>query len=132
MQMEKAIDVAMADDDYMVRQAMRLYLDNFPDVMWAGEADDADGAVRLVRETPVDVLLLDLTMPGANGLDVVRSVKAADPDVRVLVISGHPAAQVEEFVLRAGAHRYLEKTSGPNAILQAIRAFGQAPAPSTG
>jgi len=115
-----AIRVALAEDDHMVRAALRRYLGTEPGLQWAGEAADGNEALDLLRTTPVDVLLLDLSMPGLSGLEAVHKIRQAAPSVRIVVLSSHPAARFSADVLRAGASAYLQKGCDSEQIVRAV------------
>jgi two-component system nitrate/nitrite response regulator NarL len=106
----------------VVRQGIRGVLEEDPGLQVVAEAGTGGEVLeRAARERP-DVVLLDLTMPGATGLDVVRALRARVPDTRVLILSAHDDREYVLESVRAGAHGYLRKDSSPAEIRQAIRA----------
>jgi len=116
------IRVLIADDHIVVRQGIRYVLEGEPGLVVVGEADNGpDTIAGAARERP-DVVLLDLTMPGASGLEVVRGLRARVPDTRVLILSVHDDREYVVESVRAGAHGFLRKDSTPGEIRQAIRA----------
>lgn len=117
-----AIRVALAEDDHMVRAALRRYLATEPGLHVAGEAADGNEALDLVRSTPVDVLLLDLSMPGLSGLEAIHKIRQAVPSVRIVVLSSHPAARYSADVMRAGASAYIQKGCDSSQIVRAVEA----------
>ena len=85
------------------------------------EAGDGFEAVQVIRREPCDVVLLDITMPNRNGLDVLKQIRTESPRIPVLVLSVHSEDQYAVRVLRAGAAGYLTKESAPSKLVQAIR-----------
>jgi DNA-binding NarL/FixJ family response regulator len=124
--MRPVIRVALAEDDAMVRAALRRYLGTEPGLQWAGEAVDAVEALQLVRSTPVDVLLLDLSMPGLCGLEALEKIHQAAPSVRIVVLSSYPASRFRADALRAGASAYVQKGCDSEQIVHAIEAAAAA------
>ena len=133
------IRVRLADDQALLRSAFRVLVDSEPDMEVVGEASDGAEAVRLSKEQRADVVLMDIRMPGTDGLAATRMI-SADPDladVRVVILT---TFEVDDYVvqsLRAGASGFLGKGSEPEELLTAIRiaAGGQAllsPAATTG
>ncbi|MGW6543870.1 response regulator [Streptomyces massasporeus] len=133
------IRVLLADDQALLRSAFRVLVDSEPDMEVVGEASDGAEAVRLAKEQRADVVLMDIRMPGTDGLAATRLI-SADPelaDVRVVILT---TFEVDDYVvqsLRAGASGFLGKGSEPEELLNAIRiaAGGQAllsPAATTG
>jgi DNA-binding NarL/FixJ family response regulator len=118
---EPAIRVVVSDDHPVVRQGLRSLLEaeGFAVV---GEAGDGDEAVRLVAETRPDVLLTDLVMPGTDGIEAIRRVRAGDVPVGILVLTSFSGAEQVIPAIQAGADGYLLKDAGPAALTDAIRA----------
>ncbi|MFS8202890.1 response regulator [Streptomyces sp. CWNU-52B] len=117
------IRVLLADDQALLRSAFRVLVDSEPDMEVVGEASDGAEAVRLAREERADVVLMDIRMPGTDGLAATRLI-SADPglaQVRVVMLT---TFEVDEYVvqsLRAGASGFLGKGSEPEELLNAIR-----------
>ncbi|GHB59809.1 DNA-binding response regulator [Streptomyces viridiviolaceus] len=117
------IRVLLADDQALLRSAFRVLVDSEPDMEVVGEASDGAEAVRLAREQRADVVLMDIRMPGTDGLAATRMI-SADPDlaqVRVVILT---TFEVDDYVvqsLRAGASGFLGKGSEPDELLSAIR-----------
>ena len=120
--MTNTIRVAIADDDDMVRTALRRYLTQEPDVHWAGEASDGTDAILLVQSVRVDVLLLDVSMPRMGGLQALPQLRAAAPHTRVVMLSSHADDGYRKRALQLGATAYLLKGVDPQEIAEAIRA----------
>jgi DNA-binding NarL/FixJ family response regulator len=113
--------VAISDDHPVVRQGLRSFLEaqGFEVV---GEAGDGDEAVRLVERTQPDVLLTDVVMPGVDGIEAIRRLRAAGSTVGILVLTSFSGAEQVIPAIRAGADGYLLKDAGPAALDGAIRA----------
>lgn len=123
-----AIRVFVADDHELVRYALRTMLESETDIDVVGEANDCESAVTGCIETHPDVLVLDLRMPGAGGVDVCRRVCAECDGAAVLVLTSFEEDEELFGVLAAGACGYLLKDTRPERIVHAIRAIadGQA------
>jgi DNA-binding NarL/FixJ family response regulator len=117
-----ATRVVLADDHTLVRAGVRRILESHAEVEVVGDVADGDAALALLAEQPVDVLVLDLTMPGRDGFEVLREAKSLRPALKVLVLTMHDNP---EYVLRAvqqGADGYLLKDSAAQDLLAAIEA----------
>jgi DNA-binding NarL/FixJ family response regulator len=115
------IRVLLADDHTLVREGLKQLLAATPDVTVAGEAGDGDAALALVRANAYDVAVLDLSMPGLSGIDLIKRVQLEQPGLRVLVLSMHGERQYAARALKAGAAGYLTKDSAPAQLVGAIR-----------
>src|SRR5579859_7505439 len=114
------LKVLIADDHAVVRQGLRRILTEIPELNVVGEAQDGQSALSLVRAEPWDVLVLDLSMPGRGGLDILKEMKRLRPQMPVLVLSMHPEDQFAVRMLKAGAAGYLTKESAGNELVGAI------------
>jgi len=114
------IRVAIADDHPIVRQGLRRIASEGAKITVTGEAATAAELFRLVGGTPVDVVLLDVSMPGSTFVETVRELRERHPSVRVLVLSVHPEDQWAMRALRAGAAGYLTKDHSPEQLVEAI------------
>jgi DNA-binding NarL/FixJ family response regulator len=115
------IRVGIADDHAIVRAGLRQHLSDEVDLRVTGEACNGREALELARGGEIDVLLLDLSMPGNGGVDALAAIKARFPDLPVLILSGFPEAHYATTLLRQGAAGYLSKECDPDEIVQAIR-----------
>ena len=115
------IKVVVVDDHAVVREGLKRIIAENMGMTVTGEAADGFEALRLVKSEPCDVVLLDITMPNKNGLDVLKELHAESPRLPVLVLSMHGEDQYAIRVLRAGAAGYLTKDSAPAKLVQAIR-----------
>jgi len=114
------IRVAIADDHPIVRQGLRRIATEGAKITVTGEAATASELFRLVAGVPVDVVLLDVSMPGSAFVDTVRELREKFPSVRLLVLSVHPEDQWALRALRAGASGYLTKDHSPEQLVEAI------------
>lgn len=118
------IRVILADDHTIVRRGLVQILNSDPGIEVIGEAASGDDVLRLLRSVKADVVVLDITMPGRNGLETLKEIREMEPGLPVLILSMHPSDQYAVRVLRAGASGYLTKESAPAELVQAIkRAF---------
>jgi DNA-binding NarL/FixJ family response regulator len=115
------IRVLIADDHAVVRQGLKQILRDTPDMQLAGEAADGHEALAKARSEEWDVLVLDLTMPGLGGLDILKEVQMERPNTPVLILSMHAEDQFAVRLLKAGAAGYLNKETAPEELIQAIR-----------
>jgi len=115
------IRLAIADDHAIVRRGMRQIVAEGGDIEIVGEAADYGELSALLRRHACDVLLLDIAMPGKNGIEILKSVRAQYPRLKVLVLSMYPEELYALRALRAGAAGYLTKSSAPEKLLEAIR-----------
>ena len=116
------IRVLIADDHMVVREGLRAILDTVPDLLPVGEARDGAEAVRLVGETTPDVVLMDLRMPGMDGLAAIRQIKARYPDVQIVILTTYDDDGYIVRGLRAGARGYLLKDTSRSVLFDTIRA----------
>lgn len=121
----RPIRVLLADDHTLVRAGIRGLLQGIAGVEVVGEAEDGHEALRLAGELHPDVALLDIGMPGLNGLDAATQLMRADPRVRVLILSMHSAEEYVLRALRAGCAGYLLKRSAVSELEVAVRAVAR-------
>ena len=115
------IRILIADDHAIVRGGLKQIIATTTDIVVAGEAAQGAEAIEKLRTCQVDLLLLDMTMPGISGVDLIRRVRTEQPVLPILVLSIHNEAQVVARAVRAGATGYVTKDSDPDIILAAIR-----------
>ncbi|HKE15367.1 MAG TPA: response regulator transcription factor [Kofleriaceae bacterium] len=115
------IRVLLADDHTLVRAGIRGLLTELPGVEVVGEAGDGQEALRLIEEVRPDVVLLDVGMPGLNGLEVAGRIATLDPAIRVVILSMHLSEEYVLRALRAGCAGYLLKASAVSELEVAIR-----------
>ncbi|CAM2193562.1 response regulator transcription factor [Paraburkholderia sp. A1RI_3L] len=115
------IHILIADDHAIVRGGLKQIVATTTDIVVAGEAANGAEVVEKLRTCQVDLLLLDMTMPGISGVGLIRRVRTEQPALPILVLSIHNEAQVVSRALRAGATGYVTKDSDPEILLAAIR-----------
>lgn len=114
------IKVLIADDHVLVREGLRHCLESAGNIEIAGEADDAPSTLTLVRTTPARVLVLDLSMPGRSGIDLVHQVHTEFPTLRILVLTMHAEQQYAVRAFKAGASGYVTKESASKELIAAV------------
>ncbi len=114
------IKILIVDDHAVVRRGLKQILAEEPDMVF-GEARDAREALKNVNEKDWDIVILDITLPDRNGLDVLGELKRVRPKLPVLVLSVHPEEQYAIRALRAGAAGYINKMSASEEIVKAVR-----------
>ena len=112
--------ILLIDDHPVVRLGVRRILSEHFNPVFIGEAGDADSGSAQALNDEWDVVVLDITMPGAVGLDVLKSIREQRPQLPILVLSIHPANQFARRALHAGASGYLTKDSAPSELVGAI------------
>jgi DNA-binding NarL/FixJ family response regulator len=115
------IRILIADDHAILRRGLQEILQRELEGAVCGEAKDATEALARMQEGEWDLVILDITMPGRSGLEVLRDLKASWPKLPVLVLSMHPEDQYGKRILRAGAAGYLNKESAPEELVKAVR-----------
>jgi len=115
------IKVLIADDHTIVREGLRRIIKDTPDMIVAGEAGSAQEVISKLYDGDYDLVLLDISFPGRNGLDILKQLKCIKPNLPVLVLSMHPEEQYAIRALKAGASGYLTKGSASDELIDAIR-----------
>ena len=115
------IRVFITDDHAIVRQGLKQILADTRDIAFAGEADTGAAALQGVKTTACDVLLLDISLPDRNGIEVLKQIKREHPKLPVLMLSMHMEREFAIRALKAGAAGYLTKQSAPMQLVAAIR-----------
>jgi DNA-binding NarL/FixJ family response regulator len=118
---DSIVKVAIVDDHAIVRAGLKQFLSEMVDLRVVGEAASGREAIDLVRVTEIDVLIMDLSMPGQSGIDALAMIRAKAPDVGILILSGYPEEQYAVNLIRQGASGYLNKECEPMEIVNAIR-----------
>jgi DNA-binding NarL/FixJ family response regulator len=111
----------IVDDHPMLRSGLAQLIDNTPDLKAGAEADNAAQALQAVSKRDFDLILLDISLPDKNGVELIKDLQALKPGLPVLVVSMHDELLYAERVLRAGARGYIMKQEGGKMFLQAIR-----------
>ena len=113
--------VFVVDDHPIVRQGLALLIDQEPDLEVCGEAEEAETALAAISAARPDVLLLDISLPGPDGIDLLKAIRATDTALPVLVLSMHDESVYAERALRAGANGYIMKQEATENVLVALR-----------
>jgi len=123
--MADEIRLFLADDHAVVRSGLRMLLQAQPDMKIVGEAETGQEAIRRVVELRPDVVLMDIEMPGMNGIEATRRIKAEAPQAAVLALTMYEDDQYFFEMLRAGASGYVPKRAAPDELVSAIRAVSR-------
>ena len=119
------IKVLIVDDHAIVRQGLKRILAETPDMTVAGEAENGVEALKKTREGEWDVILLDVSMPGRNGVDTLKQIMGENRGGKVLILSMYPEDQYAVRLLKAGAAGYMTKETAPGELVEAIRKVAQ-------
>jgi DNA-binding NarL/FixJ family response regulator len=122
-EMSADLKVLLVDDHPFVREGIRSFLSDQPGFAVVGEASSADEALELAAEHKPDFILLDINMPGVNGIEIVGSLRKLLPGSKILMLTVHNSREYVLHVARSGAHGYLLKEAPPEELLQAIKAI---------
>ena len=115
------IKILIADDHAVVRKGLKQILAETPDMSVTEEAKNGNDVIAKVNQKEYDVIVLDISMPGKSGLEVLKELKSIKPKLPILVLSMHPEEQYAIRVLKAGAAGYITKESAPDELVAAIR-----------
>ncbi len=115
------IKVLITDDHPVVRQGIRQILAEYSDIVLVDEAGGGSELLEKARETQYDVILLDISMPGKSGLELLKDLKVLRPETAVLILSVHPETQYAIRALKSGASGYLPKSTLPTELITAVR-----------
>lgn len=115
------IRIGIVDDHAIVRNGLKQYFSDQVDLRVTGEGSNGRDALNLVRGGEIDVLVMDLSMPDQSGVDALAAIKAREPDLPVLILSGFPETHYATTLLKQGAAGYLNKECDPEEIVKAIR-----------
>ncbi len=113
--------VLVADDHAMLRKGIRQILSEIPSITTVDEATNGQEVLARIAKKLYDLVILDISMPGRNGLDILKQLKAERPRLPVLVVSMHPEEQYALRALKAGASGYLTKESAPDELIAAVQ-----------
>lgn len=119
--MDRKLRVLLAEDHQTVREGVKLLVNAQPDMEVVGEASDGDEAIAQVQRLEPDILLMDISMPGLNGLRATKKLRAMASDVKILTLSRHTDDGYLQQLLAAGANGYVLKQSAPTNLITAIR-----------
>jgi DNA-binding NarL/FixJ family response regulator len=114
-------EIFIIDDHPIVRQGLALFINREPDLTVCGDAEEANAALHLIAELKPDLVMLDISLNGPDGLDLLKTIRARDPNLPVLILSMMDEALYAERGLRAGANGYIMKQQATDQVLVAIR-----------
>jgi DNA-binding NarL/FixJ family response regulator len=120
--MQTPLRILVADDHAIVRQGLRLLIDSQQDMQVVAEAADGNAALAQAEALKPDIVVMDISMPGMNGLTATRTLRQRQPTITIVALTRHEDETYLEELLRAGASAYILKQSAPADFLQAIRA----------
>lgn len=118
----KRLRIVLADDHVTMRHGLRLLIDSEPDMQVIADVSDGNEAVRHALVMKPDVVVMDISMPGVNGLAATRTLKQEQPGIAIVTLTRHADDAYVQELLRAGVSGYVLKQSAPSELLQAIRA----------
>ncbi len=117
--------ILVTDDHPVVRQGIMRIIEDTPDMKVTGEAENGYELLKKIKEQDYDLILMDISMPGSDGLEVIREVKKLRPHLPVLILTIHPEKYYGLRMLQAGASGYLTKQNAPFELIEAIRKVSQ-------
>ena len=115
------IKVLLADDHQILRDGLKQLLAEYSDIQVAGEASNGNDALKKIREEDWGIVVLDMSMPGKSGIELIKQIKLEKPKLPILILSMHKEEQYAVRTLKAGASGYLSKDSAATQLVQAIR-----------
>jgi DNA-binding NarL/FixJ family response regulator len=115
------IKILIADDHPVVRKGLKEIIEATPGMMVSDEASNGQEALEKIRKSDFNIVLLDISMPGRSGLDILKELKSEKPELSVLILTMHPEEQYAVRALKAGASGYLTKESASDELIAAIR-----------
>src|SRR5579864_649906 len=113
--------IMVVDDHPIVRQGLALLINQEPDLVVCGEAEEAMGAMHVLASSRPDVVILDISLNGPDGIDVLKTIRLSHPSLPVLILSMHDESIYAERALRAGANGYIMKQEATQNVLVAVR-----------
>jgi len=117
----KKKQILLADDHKIVRDGLKALLEDEADMEVAAEAEDGGAVLEIIKNRPVDIIVMDISMPGMNGIDCTHAVKAFNSSIKVLALTMMEEEQHVRNMIRAGASGYIMKESGQDELVEAIR-----------
>lgn len=121
----KKIRVLLVDDHAVIRSGLRFFLSTIPDIEVIGEAGDGESGVTLCQQLKPDVVLMDLIMPGMDGITAIKLIKDKQPEIRIITLTSFQEKEMIQESLKAGAISYLIKNVGATELQNAIRLASQ-------
>jgi DNA-binding NarL/FixJ family response regulator len=115
--------IAICDDHKIVREGLKQIISGFAEFEVVADVESGEALFQVIRDHQVHLIILDVSLPGRNGLEVLKQIKALRPEINVLVLSMYPEDQFAIRMLKAGASGYLHKDSEPGLLLEALRSI---------
>jgi DNA-binding NarL/FixJ family response regulator len=112
--------VLIVDDHAFIRRGVQTILHPFPEWELCGEADNGNDAIRMAEELKPEVIIMDLSMPGLNGIEATRAIQKTQPGVKIILLTLHESAELVRSAFRAGARGYLLKTDAEQELVKAL------------
>jgi DNA-binding NarL/FixJ family response regulator len=112
--------VLIVDDHAFIRRGVQTILHPFPEWELCGEADNGSDAIRMAEELKPEVIIMDLSMPGLNGIEATRAIRKTQPGVKIVLLTLHESAELVRSAFRAGARGYLLKTDAEQELVKAL------------
>jgi two-component system nitrate/nitrite response regulator NarL len=112
--------VLIVDDHAFIRRGVQTILHPFPEWELCGEAENGSDAIRMAEELKPEVIIMDLSMPGLNGIEATRAIRKTQPDVKIVLLTLHESAELVRSAFRAGARGYLLKTDAEQELVKAL------------
>lgn len=117
--------IAICDDHKIVREGLKQIISAFPEFQIIADVESGEALFQVLRDKEPQIIILDVSLPGRSGLEVLKQIKSLRPEIRVLVLSMYPEDQFAIRMLKAGASGYLHKDSEPGVMLEALRAIAR-------
>jgi DNA-binding NarL/FixJ family response regulator len=112
--------VLIVDDHAFIRRGVQTILHPFPEWEFCGEADNGNDAIRLADQLKPEVIIMDLSMPGLNGIEATRAIRRIQPEAKIILLTLHESADLVRSAFRAGARGYLLKTDAEQELVKAL------------
>jgi len=112
--------VLIVDDHAFIRRGVQTILHPFPEWELCGEADNGNDAIRMAGELRPEVIIMDVSMPGLNGIEATRAIRKSQPEVKIVLLTLHESADLVRKAFRAGARGYLLKTDAEQELVKAL------------
>ena len=112
--------VLIVDDHAFIRRGVQSILSGFPEWEPCGEADNGNDAIRLASELKPEIIIMDVSMPGLNGIEAARVIRKIEPDIKIVLLTFHDSPDLVRMAFRAGARGYLLKTDAEQELIRAL------------
>jgi len=112
--------VLIVDDHAFIRRGVQTILHPFPEWEFCGEAENGKEAIRMADQLKPEVIIMDISMPGLNGIEATRAIRKAQPDMKIVLLTLHDSSELLRIAFRAGARGYLLKTDAEQELVKAL------------